>query len=71
MMPHDIDSLEDRITLLQHQLKQLKAEVKELRQIMNGLAHAVALLSNPKKDKLWVDEYYRKWENKHKDWWNV
>lgn len=70
-MPHDIDSLEDRITLLQHQLKQLKAEVKELRQIMNGLAHAVALLSNPKKDKLWVQEYYRKWENKHKDWWNV
>lgn len=70
-MPHDIDSLEDRITLLQHQLKQLKAEVKELRQIMNGLAHAVALLSNPKKDKLWVQEYYRNWENKHKDWWNV
>jgi prefoldin subunit 5 len=70
-MPHDHDSLEDRITLLQHQLKQLKAEVKELRQIMNGLAHAVALLNTPKKDKLWVQEYYRKWENKHKDWWNV
>ena len=70
-MPHDIDSLEDRITLLRHQLKEMKAEVKELREIMNGLAHAVALLNKPNPDKQWVQEYYRRWENKHKDWWNV
>jgi DnaJ-domain-containing protein 1 len=70
-MPHDIDSLEDRITLLRHQLKEMKAEVKELREIMNGLAHVVALLNKPNKDKQWVQEYYRRWENKHKDWWNV
>lgn len=65
------DRLEDRITLLRLQLKELKAEVKELREIMNGLAHAVALLQTSKKKADWVDQYYRRWENQHKDWWNV
>ena len=32
-MPHDQDTLEDRITLYRHQVKELQAEVKELREI--------------------------------------
>lgn len=65
------DRLEDRITLLRFQLKQLEDEVKELRRIMNGLAHAVALMKQRKKTPLWVEEYYRKWEGNNKSWWNL
>lgn len=70
-MPHDHDNLEDRITLYRHKLKELQAEVKELREMMNALAHAVALLQDNKKQPLWVQEYYRRWENKHKNWWGL
>ena len=65
------DRLEDRISLLKFQLKELQAEVDELRHVMNGLAHAVALLQPKKDTPLWVQEYYRKWEGKQKQWWNL
>lgn len=67
-----IDQQEDTILLLKEQVKQLRAEVKEMRQIMNSLAHAVALLKDTQKKKPnWIDQYYRTWENKHKEWFNV
>ena len=65
------DRLEDRIAFLRHRVKHLEAELKEMRHTMNGLAHAVALLTKEKKTPLWVREYYRNWENQHKDWWNL
>jgi hypothetical protein len=65
------DRLEDRISLLKFQLKELQDEVDELRRVMNGLAHAVALLQPKKGTPLWVQEYYRKWEGKQKSWWNL
>jgi len=66
------DEQEEKILFLRHQVKELREEVKELRQIMNALAHAVALLEDTKKKKPnWIDQYYRTWENKHKEWFNV
>ena len=71
MTRNDQETLEDRITFYRHQVKELQAEVKELRQMMNGLAHAVAVVQETKKQPLWVQEYYRRWENKHKNWWGL
>lgn len=66
------DRLEDRISYLKLQVKQLEDEIKEIRQTMNALAHAVALLQqNKKTTPLWVHEYYRKWENKQKGWFDL
>jgi phage shock protein A len=77
MSKYQVDELEDRITLLRHNVKELRAtvenlrkEIDELRKIMNALAHATALLQD-KKTPLWVHEYYRKWEKKQKDWFDV
>lgn len=64
------DKLEDRLMFLRLQVKRLEREINEMRKTMNGLAHAVALLTNEKKTPLWVREYYRNWENQHKGWWN-
>ena len=45
------DKLEDRISFLRLQVKHLEQEMKEMRKTMNGLAHAVALLTKEKKMK--------------------
>lgn len=65
-----LDELEEKNKLLTFRLKSLEAEAKEWRGIANSLSHALAL-SAGKKQPLWVQEYYRKWEIKNKEWWGV
>lgn len=65
------DRKEDQLVFLRYQVKQLEKEVKELRQKMNALAHAVALISDKKKTPLWVKEYYRNWEEEQKKWFGL
>lgn len=65
------DKKEDQLVFLRYQVKQLEKEVKELRQKMNALAHAAALISDNKKTPLWVKEYYRNWEEEQKKWFGL
>jgi len=67
-----LDWMEDKNKLLKLKLKRSEAEAEEWRQIANALAHAFAVTTDEKKKQpLWVHEYYRKWENKQKEWFGV
>ena len=65
-----LDEMEEKNKLLTLKLKRAKEDARQWRMVANALAHALAL-SKKKKQPLWVDEYYRKWENKTKEWWGV
>lgn len=65
-----LDWLEEKNKLLSFKLKQAEGEVKDWRNTANSLAHALAL-STDGKQPLWVLEYYRKWENKQREWLGV
>ena len=65
-----LDKMEERNKLLKVQLKQAEVEIQEWRRIANALAHSNAL-SADKNTPLVSHEYYRKWEQKNRAWWNV
>jgi hypothetical protein len=65
-----LDEMEERNKLLTLKLKRAKEDARQWRMVANALAHALAL-QKQKKQPLWVHEYYRKWENKNKEWWGV
>jgi len=65
-----LDKMEERNKLLSVQVKQAQVETQEWRRIANALAHSNAL-SVDKHTPLVSHEYYRKWEQKNRAWWNV
>jgi hypothetical protein len=65
-----LDEMEEKNKLLTFKLKEAKEDVREWRMVANALAHALAL-AKQKNRPLWEEEYYRKWENKSKEWWGV
>jgi hypothetical protein len=66
-----LDEMEEKVKLLQFQLKQAKQEAEDWRKIANALAHALALLDAKKPKPTWMKEYYSQWENKQKGWFDV
>jgi chromosome segregation ATPase len=49
-----LDEMEEKVKLLQFQLKQAKQEVEDWRKIANALAHALALLDAKKPKPTWM-----------------
>lgn len=66
-----LDEMEEKNKLLTFRLKQAQQEIEDWRKIANALAHAFALLDAKKPQPLWMKQYYRQWEGKHKDWFGV
>ena len=66
-----LDEMEEKNKLLTFRLKQAQQEVEDWRKIANALAHAFALLDDKKPQPLWMKQYYKQWETKHKDWFGV
>lgn len=66
-----LDEMEEKNKYLSLKLKEAKEEAREWRMVANALAHAVAILKGKKSRTPWIEEYYKNWEDKSKEWWGV